>query len=131
MPSHPSSKVNVVNHLVTTLGPSPQILIDSGSTGHYFTIDAPTQHITPAQDPLPVQVANQQYIHSTHRAELPIDGLPKAAQTVHIFPELGNSLLAVAPLCDSGCQVTFTKQHCMITLPTGEHLHSPRNRDGL
>ena len=76
-------------------------------------------------------MANKQYIHSTHTAELPIDGLPKAAQTVHLFPELGHSLLAIAPLCDHGCQVTFTKHSCAITLPNGNQLHCPRNTDGL
>ena len=131
MPSHPSSKLNVVNPLVTTLGPFPQILIDTGSTGHYFTVDAPIQHITIATDPLKVKVANQQYIHSTHKAELPIDGLPKAARMVHIFPELGHSLLAIAPLCDHGCQVKLTKQNCTITLPNGSQLNCPRNTNGL
>ena len=70
-------------------------------------------------------------MHSTHTAELPIHGLPREARQAHVFPDLNNSLLAIAPLCDHGCEVTFTKSHCTITLPTGNEIWRPRNADGL
>ena len=49
----------------------------------------------------------------------------------HIFPELNNSLLAVAPLCDHGCTVTFTTTHCTIQMPAGDNIRCPRNTQGL
>ena len=119
MPSSHSSNVNVVNHLTTTLGSSPPTLIDSGSTGHYFAPTAPLHNVKPARTPIKVQVASQQHMHSTHTAELPIKGLPTNATVAHIFPNIHTSLLAVAPLCNNGYQVTFDKLECVIYLPNG------------
>jgi hypothetical protein len=118
-------------------GPSPQshtIIIDSGSTGHYFATGAPLHNVQPTKDPLPVRVANQDYMHSTHTAELPIASLPKAAKQAHIFPALGNtSLLSVPQLCDTDCVATFTKNKCTITFEGQEIITGTRNpgTDGL
>ena len=70
-------------------------------------------------------------MYSTHTAELPIPSLPKEAKTAHIFPDLHHSLLAVAPLCDSGCTVTFTNTRCTIQLPNGNTIQCPQNHQGL
>ena len=70
-------------------------------------------------------------MHSTHTAEIPIRGVPHAARTAHVFPDLHSSLLAVAPLCDQGCQVTFDKQQCTITTPDGTIITCPRQNNGL
>jgi Reverse transcriptase (RNA-dependent DNA polymerase) len=85
----------------------------------------------PALHPVPVQVANNQYMHSTHTAELPFPALPHAAKQVHVFPDLHSSLLAVAPLCDAGCTVTFDKHHCIIRLPDNTDIQCQRNPQGL
>ena len=76
-------------------------------------------------------MANRQYIQSTHTANLPIPNLPLEARRTHIFPELHSSLLAVAPLCDSGCQVTFNKHGCTIQMPDNTEIHCPRDPQGL
>jgi hypothetical protein len=80
---------------------------------------------------VPVQVANSQYMHSTHTAELPIEALPQAARRAHIFPDLHSSLIAVAPLCDHGCTVIFDKTQCRIHLPDGTTIECPRTPQGL
>ena len=91
----------------------------------------PLHNVQPATVPVPVQVANQQYIYSTHMAELPIPNLPTEARITHIFPNLHSSLLAVAPLCDSDCQVTFDKHMCTIRMPDNTTIQCPRNTQGL
>ena len=116
---------------MSTLGPSPPIMIDSGSTGHYVHHHHALRNITPTDHPIRVQVANQHYMTSTHTAELPIDGLPHEARQAHIFPDIHTSLLAVAPLCDQGCTVLFENTGCTITLPNGNKITGPRNDQGL
>ena len=68
---------------------------------------------------------------STHTADLPFTELPPPARQAHIFPDLHTLLLSVAPLCDHGCTVTFTKHQCTITCPDGARLQCPHNQSGL
>ena len=113
------------------LGPSPPILIDSGSTGQYFTATDRLHNVQPTSTPIAIKVAIKQYMHSTHVAKVPITGVPKAAQTAQIFPDLHNLLLAVAPLCDHGCKVTFDRNQCTTTTPDRSNITCPRNNDKL
>ena len=46
-------------------------------------------------------------MHSTHVGELPLPNLPAEAQTVHLYPNMGQDLLAIPLLCDHGCQAIF------------------------
>ena len=57
-------------------------------------------------------------MYSTHTAELAnLPQLPLSAKTVHIVPALdGNSLIAIGPLCDAGCQVLFSASTVKVTL---------------
>jgi hypothetical protein len=113
-------------------GPSPPlVLVDSGSTGHYF---APTAHLhntQPTTQPITVQVANQQTIKSTHTAALPEPNLPTSARQVHVFPAMTTSLLGVAPLVQAGCKVQFQRNGCTITCPEHKPIHCPRTDNGL
>jgi hypothetical protein len=107
------------------LGPSPPtILIDSGSTGHYFAPTEALTNIRPTTAPLTVQVANQQVMRSTHTAELPLPSLPQEARQVDVFPDMNKSLVAVSPLCDAGCTVTFDADTCTINCPPGDAIHA-------
>jgi Reverse transcriptase (RNA-dependent DNA polymerase) len=107
------------------------ILIDSGSTGHYFAPTNTLSNLQPTETPLAVQVANQQMMHSTHTAEIPLPFLPLAARQVNIFPDMHRSLVAVSPLCDAGCTVTFDNTTCLIHCPSGDTIRCPRQADGL
>jgi Reverse transcriptase (RNA-dependent DNA polymerase) len=114
------------------LGPSPpNLLIDSGSTGHYFAPSDTLTNVQPTDTPVVVQVANQQTMQSTHTAELPFHTLPAQARQVDIFPVMTKSLVAVSPLCDAGCTVTFDTTECTIHCPSGDIIHCPRRDDGL
>ena len=46
-------------------------------------------------------------MHSTHIGELPLTHLPAAVQKVHLFPKMGQALLAIPVLCNHGCQAIF------------------------
>jgi hypothetical protein len=107
------------------------ILIDSGSTGHYFAPNSSLSNIQPTEAPLTVQVANQHMMHSTHTAELPLPSLPRTARQVDVFPAMNKSLVAVSPLCDAGCTVLFDASTCTIQCPSGETIRCPRQPDGL
>jgi hypothetical protein len=88
-------------------------------------------NLQPTTTPLSVQVANQQMMHSTHTAELPLSALPPTARQVDVFPTMNKSLVAVSPLCDAGCTVLFDSTTCTIQCPSGETIHCPRQPDGL
>jgi len=48
-------------------------------------------------------------LHSTHKADLDLPGLPAAARHGHVVPALATQpLLSVGQLCDAGCGVVFT-----------------------
>jgi hypothetical protein len=113
------------------LGPSPPdqpIIIDTGCSSHYFSTEANLPNTKPTPDPIPVQLANQDFMYSTHTAELPIPQLPPAARQVHIFPDLGpTSLLSMGQLCEAGCESKFTDTECSITYQGKEIIHGTRN----
>ena len=131
MPSNHSSNNKEINPQCTsTLGPSPPTMIDSGSTGHYFSHHQALRNVHPNHWPVQVQVANQQYMKSTHTAELPIGGLPTDARIAHIFPDIHTSLLAIAPLCNNGCTVTFKTQDAPLPYQTAARSHAHATSKG-
>ena len=97
--------------------PSPNIA-DTGATSHFFTIDTPVVNKRVNPSPIAIKNSNGSVMYSTHLAELPnLPNLPSFAKTVHIVPDLdGNSLVAIGPLCDAGCIVTFTATDVNVTL---------------
>jgi hypothetical protein len=117
---------------VSALGPSPHMtILDSGSTGHYFSAQTNLPNQLPTQTPISVRVANQQVITSTHTAELPLRGLPKEARKVHIFPSLHTNLVGVTPLTQAGCEINFKNDTCTITCPGGDTIQCHATAQGL
>jgi hypothetical protein len=54
-------------------------------------------------------------IQSSHTSDLLLTDLPPQARKAHILPGLvHNSLIYVGQLCDSGCDVTFTKERVTV-----------------
>jgi hypothetical protein len=136
MPSIPSSEINVSNTVSiepTTLGPAPPpTLIESGSIGHYFAPSADLINVQPTTTPIQVQIANQQYMQSTHTAELPVQGIPPAARQVHVFPNMATNLLAPGPLLvQQGCTLQMDSQQCVVQCPNCQPIHCPINTQGL
>ena len=93
-----------------TLHPPNEAIADTGCTGHYLTIEANLQDITPTSNPVTVHLADNRTIQSTHEGQIPfpLTTLPKAATKAHLFPALGKtSLISIGQLCDHGCEAVF------------------------
>ena len=85
--------------------PSTHAVIDTGTTGNFFLVNAPLQNIQPDPNPISVEQPDSSIITSTHIRDLPIPSLTLPAQTAHIIPALGDtSLMLVGVLCDNGCE---------------------------
>ena len=69
-----------------------------------------------ADRPIAITNPNGTVMYSTHVAELDIPQLPIEARRVHLVPDIHTSLLAIAPLCDVGCTVTFSKTDVVVHL---------------
>jgi hypothetical protein len=76
-------------------------------------------------------VANQDTMKSTQIAELPIPQTPLQARTVHLFPEMNSNLIAVAPLTEAGCTVTFNKNAAVIQRPHQTPIQCPSTTQGI
>ena len=86
-------------------------ILDSGCTGHFFSIKAPLINRRPTKRPLRVNLPDHDIMESTHEGELPIPTLPQEARRAHQFPALQDtSLCSVGQLCDAGCTATFTAE---------------------
>ena len=76
---------------------------------------APITNITPAINPLSVKLPDGAYVSSTHTCTLALPQLPTRTRKCHIIPGLASySLMSVVKLCNSGCEVTFTKIDCQV-----------------
>ena len=54
---------------------------------------------------IPVAMANSNFIHSTHKAELCLPYINAGAQIAHLFHDLKtHALISIGLICDAGCQ---------------------------
>jgi hypothetical protein len=96
--------------------PSPPIIIDSGSTGHFFKVSSTLLELKPTTTSIAVSLPDSARIRSTHTGTLPIPGLPLSACRAHVFPSLqSHSLLSIGQLCDHGYKAVFTNDCVTIT----------------
>ena len=51
-------------------------IANTGTTGHYLTVDDPCTNIHPTTKPISIQIPNGQLLHSTHTALLKEKALP-------------------------------------------------------
>jgi hypothetical protein len=101
---------------------------DSGATGHFLQHDAPVTNKQAAVNPIKITLPDGNKIQSTHTCNLDIPWLPDAITAGHIVPKLKHtSLLATRQFCDNGCEVTFTKKSCKITINGNTVLEGPRD----
>ena len=80
---------------------------DTGTTGHYLTLNSPCSNKRKAIHPLPIQMPNGEIIESTHTALLNHEDLHFHARQAHIFPGLKKALLSIGAFCEHGCEATF------------------------
>ncbi len=76
---------------------------------HFFSTTTPVCNKHPAADPIAIHTPSDVIMHSTHKANLDLPGLPEAARHGHVVPQLATQpLLSIGQLCDAGCHVAFT-----------------------
>ena len=83
-------------------------ILDSGATSHFLVTDASATGISVATNPVTVTIPDGSKLTSTHKRELDLPQLPKAARSGHVIPGiLAYSLMSVVTLCNSGCKIVF------------------------
>ena len=80
---------------------------DTGTTGHYLTLDLPCSNKQNAVHLIPIQMPNGEVIKYTHTALLAHPDLPLQARQANIFPGITKALLYIGTLCEHGCEATF------------------------
>ena len=60
-------------------------VVDTGTAGHYMTLDSPCDNKQQAVHPLTIQMPNGEITTSTHTALLSHQDLPIQAQKSHLF----------------------------------------------
>ena len=63
-------------------------IVDTGSSGHFYGLDAPLNNVQITQAPISVELADHSHITSTHTGELPLPHIPPEAKKAHLFPAL-------------------------------------------
>ncbi len=103
--------------------------MDMGCTSHFLATTAPHKNKQSTNNGISVRLPNQETMITSHMAELDLPDLPQAAQTAHIFPDLGATLLIlVGQLCDADCTATFTNNLVTITHNDTTILSGNRNK---
>ena len=87
---------------------------ETGTTGHYLTLDSLCNNKQQAVHPLPIQMSNGEIIMSTHTALLSRQYLPIQARKAHIFPGINKALLSILPFCYHVCEANFNDKSALI-----------------
>ena len=90
-------------------------ILDSGATSHFLISDAPVDNKKVCKNPLKVQLPDGHSVASSHKGELALHYLPKAARKAYVVPGLArHSLISVVKLCNGGCDVRVSDVSCTI-----------------
>jgi hypothetical protein len=104
-------------------------IVDSGCTGHFLLVTAPSLNKVVSRNPLTVRLPNGATMESSHTANLDIPELNAAASKAHVFPGMAHhSLLSVGQMYDEGYIVTFRRD--TVTICNSENsklLSGPRD----
>ena len=84
--------------------------VDTGTTGHYLTLNSPCCNKRKEIHSLPILMPNGEIITSTHTALLNHQDLPFQARQAHLLPGLRKALISIGTFCKYGCEGTFTKK---------------------
>jgi hypothetical protein len=85
-----------------------------GATQNFVMEGMPIVNRRTTTHPLKVALASGRIVMSTHMCDIHIEGLPTVL-TGHIIPNLSiASLFGIRVLTDTGCTVTFDKEHCTV-----------------
>ena len=99
--------------------PSPTATADTGTTGHFLSLDASNhdflQNVKPNNHPIQVEEPSGNIITSTHTATIPWHQAPPSACQGHLFPALkGKCLVSISQFCNAGCTTMFTPTEVLI-----------------
>jgi hypothetical protein len=87
-------------------------ILDSGCTSNFLSATAPCMNKHAIHVSLHVNMPNITSIQLSHTTELLLSALTHQVRWAHIFPGLvHNSLISVGQLCNSGCNIIFTKDN--------------------
>ena len=89
-------------------------MADTGTTGHYLTLDSSCENKQLAITSLPIRMPNGEIIRSTHTALHYRQYLSIAARKAHLFPGMSKALLSIGTFCDHGCQAIFDDKTVLI-----------------
>ena len=89
-------------------------MADTRTTGHYMTLDSPSDNKKISVIPLPIRMQNGEIITSTHTALLSKPDLPTEARKAHLFPGLKKALLSIGTFCDHIFQAVFDDKEVLI-----------------
>ena len=88
-------------------------IADAGATSHFLIAGAPVINQKVAAAPIRINLPDGAQLTSSHTATLDIPWIPRSARQAHIVPGLSHtSLISIKALCDAGCTVTYTREHC-------------------
>ena len=87
---------------------------DTGTTGHYLTIDSSCDNKQLEISPLPIRMPNWGIITSTHTALLYKKDLTVEARKANLFLGINKTLLSIGTFCDHICQDIFDDKTVII-----------------
>ena len=89
-------------------------IADTGATSIFIMEGVDVDNKRLSKKPLKLNLPDGTVVHSTHRCDIDIPGLPTML-TGHIVPHLAiASLIGIRPLCRAGCTVTFDNMKCEV-----------------
>ena len=97
---------------------------DSGATHNVLVTDTSVTVISVAADPITVTIPDGSKLFLTHKQELHLPLLPKAARSGHVIPGMmSHSLVSAVILQNRGCRVAFEERGIGVTVTyTGAQL---------
>ena len=108
-PHHPSS----------SLPKSHLGVADSGASGFYFSKNAPVTHLNTSAPRIQVKIANSIKLTSSATAQINHKHFPPATRHGHVMDNFPRTLICIAPLCNAGLRVTFTKHKVICQTASG------------
>ena len=90
------------------------VVADTGTTGHYLTLNYQFYNKQISVTPLPIRIPNREIITSIHMALIAKPDLTIEAQKGHIFPVLNKALFSIGTFCDRVCQSVFDDKTVLI-----------------
>ena len=129
-------KINKLQVALNTNSLAPprknSIIVDTGTTGHFWLDNDQCEQVQPASHPIHVSMPNGATEASTKIGLLQIYSFPEASRTTHILPGLSNhSLLSIPVLCDHGCAAHFRYKDVTINKDGKTRLQGTRAPSGL